>query len=450
MNKNLENIYNNNFRFTNFLIMKKRKQNQISTYCLIALFPVIIVLTFKLLNENFNSQEERKSSCNKKNEITNISITNNRKLSMKNFASSIVLPNFNPTYIDFKNKSFNFLNILKNNFLTEICFPRYLLLFQNKFGDKEINQYFLSSFLMEDFLSVINKFEDISYICVNHDKIKILVKYQSRSYKDKFNHFQSFNEIEIYAKNISSVYSKNNKELTSDDADNPGSYLITHFKKLFRNIYQTKLNGKETILNLYILICNTSRNSYDLEIYFNFHFYKISRVNLIDRVLSHEIKKNYPNDSKIKSNSCLNNDENKIAIISRYVPKCLEFVNFRIKNLPFLNYSFEIDIFIYDLKSENINLFFIDKVIINKRTGSYSPFSDDIIGPNAIIYKYHLNLQDINLNFRICDFVSFQKLSKRKIKMKGIYLEWNIIKDDSLDEENNHQICFDNVLTIED
>ena len=72
MNKRIEHIYNNNFNFTNNLILKKRKQNQVIALISIALLILIAYLFTNSFKDNKNNKEElNKLDSSKHSDIKN-------------------------------------------------------------------------------------------------------------------------------------------------------------------------------------------------------------------------------------------------------------------------------------------------------------------------------------------------------------------------------------------
>ena len=225
--------------------------------------------------------------------------------------------------------------------------------------------------------------------------------------------------------------------------------MLLYLKRKNLKLKAIDLNENKYYERLLFFICDKSRDSFNLENYYNFHFNEKAHDMSLDKMLFTYKSEEYLSDLILNVDNCLNNETNKLGILTKTIPRCLEFIKINSLNLLRDNYTIEIDIFIYDFKSQRINLFFRKKIIINPGTNINYLFSDVILNYSSILYKNNESAEDEKWNLRICDFLGFPNISNEKIKMRGIYLEWNIIDDNSPTVNNNNVICFEKILFLE-
>jgi len=206
MKKSLDNIYNNNFKFTNNLILKRRKQNQYLIIISLTLILFITLFSINLLNKKKITKEEilfshnnAKNSSEKNKEDFNKTQTSNRY-----FASSINFYNMQNKSKNKEQKSFNFLNFAKISFLTEICFEK--AAFFSSLGRKLNNddEYFLFIYLVDDLMYYINDYFDSRVICFNENSNKISLKIQNQI-NPRYNDIGNFFDIQFDVKDAFAI-----------------------------------------------------------------------------------------------------------------------------------------------------------------------------------------------------------------------------------------------------
>jgi len=430
MNKRIENIYNNNLNFTNNLILKRRKRNEILVVIVIALF-IFIANLFRNSIKDYNFKEL----------LDNQDFSNNSVIfSRSNFNKSIAFHRYyafsifdidskrNPSDNGLNQMSYNFL-FKKNNFLTEICFEKYSLKSKLDIIANGNNEFPLLPYITEDLISKIDYHLNSNIVCFSDNSNILLVKIQNNFHSNRTVENENHSEIRIKYKNIS-----------QDLLENKLNIVDLGFN----------LNKSKLLENLFFFTCNNSSISFDLEKHYCFYFSKKAQEKSLDSNLFAINPKNFKISSVLTSNFCLSKEKNEFGIISYNIPRCLEFVNISAKNLYEDNLTYEIDIFIYDLKNDTMNLFFLNKVKINKETASNYSQTYDTLNSFSILYKNKENTKDEISNLRICQLVKNHNIIDKNIKITGIYLEWNFIRDnDNQEMEENKKICFDKLLSID-
>jgi len=452
---NYENIYNNNFNFTNNLILRKRKKNK--TLSIVLIFSLLLMITIAIfyfvkrdskgLNiENYSSDVDHKKT-------DDFSLKNNRRQQYTYFLNfrnkNLFEENVNLT-------SLNYLSFTEKNFLVEICFERKYL--YNQFLKRiNVNKSieFLSINFSTSLLFRLSYSNNIQVVCIMNNFYN---KFDSNFNRSKLRQDKNqikFKTILYFKTSISFYLMIQQNHFINKSKFHPKS-KINHKKKVHQLKNKTKqIKSLKYSINFFLKIlffyCYKDDNSFDLEMYFYYSFNKKPKLKELDSNLKIENILNIHDHNN--ENLCLSKKMNKFGIITQ-IPDCLEFYNVDKLFFKYLleeDYnSFEIDIFIYDLKNKNLNLMFLNKIIISRNNFEFAEvvrFKKDF--QNSIIYQYKTSDSN-SFNLRICNIFNFKNSIKEEIKIRGIFIDWTFIQKNILITENDNQkFCFKKLLSIQ-
>ena len=208
------------------------------------------------------------------------------------------------------------------------------------------------------------------------------------------------------------------------------------------------IKNPNILISLYFLNCNNSKNSNDLEIFFNFNFNIHFEIKKFDSIFQVEDTKNIENGIKNNKN-CITEKKNKIGVLTKLLPICFEFLDSNIfefnKFLEKIN-TIEIDIFLYNINNDELKILYLNKFLLK---GNIFSQDDDyiIIDDHIVAYRFLRNYQYI-FNLRICHLFDIPKIGNLlpSINIKGVLIEMNFIENFSVDEKKKeNKFCFKNI-----
>lgn len=186
-----------------------------------------------------------------------------------------------------------------------------------------------------------------------------------------------------------------------------------------------------------------TKNSIDLEIYYQFHFNDNFEKTEFDRNFEKSNVNFSLNNKNNHKYNCFSENNNKIVILNNKIPICVDFYDFKFEAIKsFLENkknTLEIDIFIYDFKNKNLKLLFLNKIKIKDfciNEYDYFSFIDEIT------IAYRDNKVKNFLNLRICNFYVNPNILNN-LNIKGVFFEVNFINGNSFDLQGKKlNFCF--------